>query len=258
MDEHWHLRVEGAWLHVDNSWTGVRAMSVRFESSIGGWRIAEALAAGDHRQFLVSPPGRLTSWIEALISERLLKRAAPVAWRALRQPLPPLAPGLRWAEPGWVLVGGHPGTTEQGAAVEALAILKGNGIRHVVDLTAEMDRDVRGNLLDGYNEAANRSDLSLRRYPLSTEGIPELDDPRAILDEIAQALAAGRPTYIHEAGGSDRSLLVGGAWMLASGIANNDRVVSRLLARERPESTAVTIEREDYRRYLSTTADFEP
>jgi hypothetical protein len=43
--------------------------------------------------------------------------------------------------------------------------------------------------------------------------------------------------------------------MLASGIANNDRVLSRLLARERPETAVMTIEREDYRRYLSTTSD---
>jgi hypothetical protein len=260
MDDRWDVFVDGAWLHFQRSWTGFRVYSVRFVSTATGWTIAEAVVTGDHRKYQASPPPKETAIIEWLVEGVLLGN-----WDAEASPFsadePTSAPLQRsiWIEPGWLLAGFYPGDLNPEVSNAKLDVLQSAGIRHIIDLTRPEEHGSNGKPLIPYSEQARSKGFSLRRVPLRSTGIPDVYLLRDALDEIEQALAAGRPTYVHDLSGRGRSLLVAGCWLLWSGQAKNDDVLERLTVPENGAMVGLQLpERSDYRNFLKTTHDFDP
>lgn len=70
--------------------------------------------------------------------------------------------------------------------------------------------------------------MTVRRVAIQAGSTPTDRQADVILDEIEQALAAGRPTYVHALGERGRSALVAGLWMLHCGMADKGTLVERL------------------------------
>jgi len=95
--------------------------------------------------------------------------------------------------------------------------------------------------------------------PLPSTGIPDVNLLRDVLDEIEQALGAGRPTYVHDVSGRGRSCLAAGCWLLSSGQAKNEDVLDLLSLPENGVVGSLRLpDRSDYRHFLKTTRDFYP
>src|ERR1700674_4005023 len=71
-DDKWDVLVDGAWVHFQRSWTGMRVFSLRFTSSENGWMIAEAIVTGDRLNYMAIPPRAETLMIDWLVNGVLL------------------------------------------------------------------------------------------------------------------------------------------------------------------------------------------
>jgi hypothetical protein len=260
MDDRWDVFVEGAWVHFQRSWTSFRVYSIRFISTAAGWTIAEAVVTGDHRKYHPNPPHMETAIIEWLVQGVLLGQ-----WETEQSPfsggesIPAPLPRSIWIEPGWFLAGLYPGDLNPEIAQAKLDRLRSAGVAHIIDLTSPKERGSNGKQLVPYSEYARSKGFSLRRVPLSTTGIPSVNLLRDALDEIEQALEAGRPTYVHDLSGRGRSGLVAGCWLLWSGQAKNEDILDRLRLPENGAQGSLQLpDRSDYRNFLKTTRDFNP
>jgi len=258
MDDKWDVLVEGSWLHFQRSWTGFRVYSIRFVSTPAGWTIAEAVVTGDHRKYKANPPPMESVMIEWLVQGVLLAdwETKPSPFSDY-EPMPPVLPRSIWIEPGWLLAGLYPGDLNPEMAKAKLDRLRSAGVAHIIDLTGPKERGSNGKQLVPYSEYANSIGFSVRRVPLSATGIPDVNLLRDALDEIEQALGAGRPTYVHDVSGRGRSCLVAGCWLLLSGQATNEDVLDLLSLSENGAVGSLRLPaRSDYRHFLKTTRDF--
>lgn len=151
-------------------------------------------------------PGADPLWYYGELAD-LLSRRAPgpladelaqvvVALRAEVEGAVPPIPGARWARPGRLLAGPHPGSDP-----ERLHALGAVGVGLVVDLTGPSDE------LPAYDGALPAGVRHLS-HPLAPGSTPARDGLEPVLDAVEAAVSAGEAVYVHCRGGGGRTAAV--------------------------------------------------
>jgi hypothetical protein len=131
----------------------------------------------------------------------------------------PRSPDCYWVLPGEFLAGEYPGHRDDAEATRKLRALVDAGIRVFVDLTEAGEQDLRpyAQLLEGLSEPAEP--LTYHRLPIRDVNIPTITRMREIQTVLQDALADGRPVYVHCWGGTGRTGTVVGCWLVEHGEA---------------------------------------
>ncbi len=139
--------------------------------------------------------------------------------------LPTPFPNSYWVVPGKLLAGHYPGSRDPAAARQKLAGLIDVGIRRVVNLQEQDERDYAGNPFVSYERelqrlAAERMvQATMIRMPIRDMGVPPREEMRAILDEVDRSIEQNLPVYVHCWGGKGRTGTVVGCYLARHGIA---------------------------------------
>ncbi len=130
-----------------------------------------------------------------------------------------------WVVPGRLLAGAYPGSEQPDEATEKLQRLLGVGVSHVINLTECLEANYSGVPLANYTfvlsylAGAEGIPLVCRRHPIKDLSVPSVATMKAILDEIDEAVAAGRTVYVHCWGGRGRCGTVVGCYLARHGLA---------------------------------------
>ena len=128
-----------------------------------------------------------------------------------------------WVYPGRLLAGEHPGGATSEATRKRLERLSAAGIRVMVDLTEPAE-------IGGYDDALPLS-VEYHRKPVPDHGVPaRREHMLEILDCLHEALAAGKPCYVHCRAGIGRSATVIGCLLAEHGLGGEQALaqLSRL------------------------------
>jgi ADP-ribosylglycohydrolase len=203
--ERWRVVVEPPWLRCERRLSGLTVYGARFEATLGGWRMVEALVCGDRGRYAGGPPeherGRLEALVRSLMpgQAQALRRSPARVDAADRPP-----PGTFWVDDGWILAGPAPRAPADHVA------LRRAGVSHVIDLREPWE-----------GGASLPPGLGMTRsvWPLRRGERPGPDRVRDLLDAVDGSLAAGSPVYLHGTGGQGRASLVAGCWLIRHGVA---------------------------------------
>jgi ADP-ribosyl-[dinitrogen reductase] hydrolase len=135
---------------------------------------------------------------------------------------PPL-PNTYWALPGLLLAGEHPTGPTADATRRRLSTLLAAGIECFLDLTHPSE-------IDSYDQALPFQ-IEYLRKPIRDHGLPEKrEHMMEILDCLHDALASGRPAYVHCRAGIGRTGTVVGCLLVERGLSNEQALdeLSRL------------------------------
>lgn len=141
-------------------------------------------------------------------------------------------PQSYWVVPGKLLAGEYPGDLQAHLANQRISALFDCGIRHVINLMEAGEVNSQGLPFTPYIEqmrsyAAERGEqVGWARYAIRDGGIPTREMMRQILEAIDEAIAAGRPVYVHCWGGKGRTGTVVGCYLI------HQRIVSPKTALE--------------------------
>jgi Cyclin-dependent kinase inhibitor 3 (CDKN3) len=140
-----------------------------------------------------------------------------------RPPLPPAAdrpfPNTYWVFPDRLLAGEHPAGFGQDIR-ERLERLHLAGVNAFFDLTEEGEEPEYRSLLP--------ADAEYRRFPIGDQGVPlNVNETRALLTAIQDALTRRRRVYLHCRAGIGRTGLVVGC-LLAEEIGDGKKALARL------------------------------
>jgi hypothetical protein len=138
-----------------------------------------------------------------------------------------------WVVPGKFLAGAYPGDLIPEKAEEKLRALISTGIRCIVDLTSEDDRNLSGQPLIPYHGSAGKLATGLfriayHRKPIVDLGVPSYAEMREILDLVDASIRSDRPVYVHCLGGIGRTGTVVGCWLARHGIATGAAVIDEI------------------------------
>lgn len=118
-----------------------------------------------------------------------------------------------WVEPGRLLAGEYPGSTDPEEARRRLAALLDSGVTFVLDLTEDGEQRPYADLLGG---------ATSRRIPIPDFTVPPSDRMAEILDTIDAALESGEVVYVHCRGGTGRTGTVVGCHLVRHGTSSED------------------------------------
>ena len=137
---------------------------------------------------------------------------------------PPLPfPRSYWVIPGKLMAGLFPGDIDPEKARPRMQALYDCGIRHMINLMEEDERNYQGQLFTPYVDdfcaiaAAQGETAACSRYPIRDGGIPTQATMRAVLDEIDSAVESGKAVYLHCWGGKGRTGTVVGCYLARHG-----------------------------------------
>ena len=136
-------------------------------------------------------------------------------------------PHSYWVVPGRLLAGNYPGSKDPTEMRQKLTGLVDVGIRRVINLQEENERDFAGDLFVPYATefqsigVARNTQASMVRMPIQDMGVPSREQMRAILDEIDQLMTQNLPVYVHCWGGKGRTGTVVGCYLARHGIATD-------------------------------------
>lgn len=133
--------------------------------------------------------------------------------------IPPVPfPNSYWVLPDRLLAGEYPGDRDLQPARRKLTRMLQTGINYFIDLTHPE------NGLDSYHSILREEaedlgmDVEISVHPIEDFRIPPPLEMKAILDEIDQALLAGKKVYVHCYGGIGRTGTVVGCFLVRHGM----------------------------------------
>jgi protein-tyrosine phosphatase len=163
-----------------------------------------------------------------------------------------------WVIPNRFLAGFFPGSQDleqERANMEGLVRV---GIRHVINLMEDGELDHQGRLFRPYQKsfteiaALKGIDATWERIPVHDVSVPSRAVMAMILDRVDQALAEGRPVYVHCWGGKGRTGTVVGCYLVRHGIAEG-KTALRLIQEMRcndPRAHEPSPETEEQRQFV--------
>jgi hypothetical protein len=149
-----------------------------------------------------------------------------------------------WVVPGKFLAGAYPGDPDPERAEEKLRGLLAAGIRCILDLTAEGDRNRYGRVLVPYRDlmgkaaAAEKCKVDYHSKTITDVDIPSREEMVEMLDIIDGAIGSDRPVYVHCLGGIGRTGTVVGCWLARHGAAKGQAVIELIRKLRRNEGQA--------------------
>jgi len=149
-----------------------------------------------------------------------------------------------WAVPGRFLAGFFPGSKNPVQETANMEGLIDAGIRHVINLMEEDERDHDGDLFTPYQDrfrqiaSARNIDVHWERVPVRDVSVPSRQVMTGILDRIDRAMAQNRPVYVHCWGGKGRTGTVVGCYLIRHGHAEGAGALEKIkdLRRNDPRS----------------------
>ncbi len=129
--------------------------------------------------------------------------------------------------PGRFLAGVYPASDQAAETTDKLRRLLAVGVDHVVNLTEPHEANWQGVALVNYEPeltalAAERGrEIVCHRFPIRDLDVPPVATMQAILDDIDQAVAAGRKVYLHCWGGRGRTGTVVGCYLARHGLTGD-------------------------------------
>jgi len=130
-----------------------------------------------------------------------------------------------WVVPNKLLAGSYPGSRDQRERLEKLDGLLRCGLRYVINLMEEDEKDRSGEDFLAYEptlqELAREMGVEVccERHPIRDGGVPSRETMIAILNNIDGAISHGRPVYVHCWGGVGRTGTVVGCYLARHGMA---------------------------------------
>jgi hypothetical protein len=149
-----------------------------------------------------------------------------------------------WVLPRKFLAGAYPGSKDHEEALPKITALVECGIRFVVNLMEEDERNFSGEQFVPYEDilASVSSELGvkihLRRMPIRDLHVPSRHNMVEILNTIDRAIENDQPVYVHCWGGVGRTGTVVGCHLMRHGLATGDDVLERIAVLRRNEVTA--------------------
>ena len=191
---------------------------------------------------------RIEGLAEMLAEEHPDPMRLPERWRKefhRNDSAPPAVPFDRsyWVVPGKLLAGCYPSDLESDVETERLTGLVDCGIRCVINLVEEHERNYDGTLLKRYEQrlseiaAAKGAAMECVRISIRDVDIPTPETMGQILDTIDARIAAGRPVFVHCWGGRGRTGVVVGCYLARHGIAEGGEALKRIQELRRHEAT---------------------
>jgi hypothetical protein len=136
-----------------------------------------------------------------------------------------------WVVPGKLLAGYYPGDLDTSRTEDRLKRLIGAGIRYVINLIEENERNRYGHPFASYEDVIVRVGrrvgitITCVRRPTKDFSAPSPEYMRNILDEIDEAISQDKPVYIHCWGGKGRTGTVVGCYLVRHGYAQGQDVL---------------------------------
>lgn len=130
--------------------------------------------------------------------------------------------------PGRFLAGLYPASDDPAETTDKLRRLLAVGVDHVVNLTEPHEANWQGVSLVNYEPeltalaAEQGREIVCRRFPIRDLDVPSVKTMRVILDDIAEAVAAGHKVYLHCWGGRGRTGTVVGCHLARHGLAGDE------------------------------------
>lgn len=143
-----------------------------------------------------------------------------------------------WIEPGRIIGGRYPGTTDPAESEAMLSRLLEVGVRTVINLQVEKELGRNGRPFPDYVPALKRLAMErgleahVYRHPISDMGIPSVEEMKAVLQVIGAAVSAGHCVYIHCWGGHGRTGTVAGCWHRRCGMEYQQALTTIAEARQ--------------------------
>ncbi len=174
----------------------------------------------------------------------------------IKRPLP--FPHSYWVVEGRLLAGYYPGDLDPNEAYRKLHGLLNSGIRHVLNLMEEHERDRFGNPFIPYRGVLEQLargmgyEITCVRLPIRDLDVPSPSEMSDILDEIDDALQKNIPVYIHCLGGKGRTGTVVGCYLARHGIAVGKAALAKIreLRQHHPEAHITSPETEEQRHFV--------
>ena len=153
-------------------------------------------------------------------------------------------PRSYWVVPGKFLAGYYPGSRNPVAAENKLTRLLAHGIRHIVNLMEENERNFSGEIFVPYEgmleEIAERMNtpLEIVHRPIRDMDVPAVETMILILNEIDRAIQRNQMVYLHCWGGRGRTGTVVGCYLARHGMGVGEDALEllRKLRRKDPIS----------------------
>lgn len=151
-----------------------------------------------------------------------------------------------WVVPGRLLAGVYPSSDQPTEATEKLRLLLSVGVGHVINLTEPIETNWRGVRLTDYEPelaalASERvGNVVCRRFPIRDLDVPSSVMMKAILDDIDEAVGAGRAVFVHCWGGRGRTGTVVGCYLARHGMAVGEKALSMVRYLRRTDAKADT------------------
>lgn len=139
-----------------------------------------------------------------------------------------------WVEDEKLLAGCYPGDADGETARKKITYLLRYGIRHVINLMEEGERDRFYGEFAPYEDilksvaAAMKIEVTLSRHPIKDFGIAPKEKIREILNEIDAQISEGKRVYIHCWGGIGRTGMIAGCYLARHGYAEGAAVIGKI------------------------------
>ena len=143
-------------------------------------------------------------------------------------------PRSYWVVPGKFLAGYYPGSRDPLTALRKLEGLLEHGVRHVINLMEEHERNFNGEIFVPYeqqleNIAAKRNiPIKLIHMPIRDTDVPTVERMVAILDEIDRAIQQNSCIYLHCWGGRGRTGTAVGCYLARHGMGVGEAALDLL------------------------------